>query len=232
MQIAEKILVIEDDSLQADVVRLLLEQHGYQAVLAADGVEGLRKLYETQPDLVVLDLMLPHMDGWEVCRRIREMSTVPIVIMTSRRSDEEKIRGLRLGADDYVVKPFNPQELAARISAVLRRTRLPPPSKNAVMRFASGDLIIDPTSLTVIIDGRPIELTPTEHHILVYLAQHPGQVISIEEIFAAVWGYEADVNLNNVKWYVWRLRQRLEGDVKSPRFIFTERGAGYRFTAV
>ena len=125
----ESILIIEDDPLQADVVRLLLEHNGFEVVLAGDGAEGLRKLYEVQPDLVILDLILPQMDGWAVCRRIREMSTVPIIIMTSRRSDEEKVKGLRLGADDYVVKPYNPQELIARVGAVLRRTRLPPPRR-------------------------------------------------------------------------------------------------------
>jgi DNA-binding response OmpR family regulator len=229
---AEMILIIEDDPLQAEVVRLLLEHNGFEVAHALDGAEGLRKLYEVQPDLVVLDLMLPQIDGWEVCRRIREMSTVPIVIMTSRKSDEEKVKGLRLGADDYVVKPFNPQELAARIQAVLRRTRLPPPSKNTVMRFAGGDLIIDPASLTVIVDGTPIELTPTEHRILLYLAEHPGQVVTIEDVFTSVWGFDTDVNVNNVKWYVWRLRQKLDGENGAARFIFTERGAGYRFTAV
>lgn len=229
---AETILIIEDDPLQADVVRVLLEHGGFRVIHALDGVEGLRRLYEVQPDLVVLDLMLPHVDGWEVCRRIREMSTVPIIIMTSRRSDEEKVKGLRMGADDYIVKPFNPQELAARISAVLRRTHLPPPSKSTVMRFSGGDLIIDPANLTVIVDGQPVELTPTEHRILLYLAEHPGQVITIEDVFTSVWGFDTDVNVNNVKWYVWRLRQKLDGDNNESRFIFTERGAGYRFTAV
>jgi DNA-binding response OmpR family regulator len=229
---AETILVIEDDPLQADVVRVLLEHSGFRVIHALDGVEGLRRLYDIQPDLVVLDLMLPHVDGWEVCRRIREMSTVPIIIMTSRRSDEEKVKGLRMGADDYIVKPFNPQELAARISAVLRRTHLPPPAKNTVMRFAGGDLIIDPGNLTVIVDGAPVELTPTEHRILLYLAEHPGQVITIEDVFTSVWGFDTDVNVNNVKWYVWRLRQKLDGEKSESRFIFTERGAGYRFTAV
>lgn len=229
---SETILIIEDDVLQADVVRILLEHSGFNVVHAMDGVEGLRRLYEIQPDLVVLDLMLPQVDGWEVCRRIREMSTVPIIIMTSRRSDEEKVKGLRMGADDYVVKPFNPQELAARIQAVLRRTRLPPPSKTTVMRFSGGDLIVDPANLTVVVDGKPIELTPTEHRILLYLAEHPGQVITIEDIFTSVWGFDTDVNVNNVKWYVWRLRQKLDGETGASRFIFTERGAGYRFTAV
>ena len=228
----ENILIIEDDPLQADVVHQLLEHHGFETVIAIDGAEGLRKLYEVQPDLVILDLMLPQMDGWAVCRRIREMSTVPIIIMTSRRSDEEKVKGLRMGADDYVVKPFNPQELVARVGAVLRRTHLPPPNKSAVMRFGGGDLIIDPANLTVIVDGATVELTPTEHRILLYLAEHPGQVVSIEDIFTNVWGFDTDVNVNNVKWYVWRLRQKLEGPDGEARFIFTERGAGYRFTSV
>ncbi len=228
----ETILIIEDDPNQADVARLLLEHNGFETIVALDGAEGLRKLYETQPDLIVLDLMLPQMDGWAVCRRIREMSTVPIIIMTSRRSDEEKVKGLRMGADDYVIKPYNPQEFAARVSAVLRRTRLPPPSKSVVMRFGGGDLIIDPSNLTVIVNGGPVELTPTEHRILVYIAEHPGQVVAIEDIFTAVWGFDTDVNVNNVKWYVWRLRQKLEGPDGEARFIFTERGSGYRFTAV
>jgi DNA-binding response OmpR family regulator len=229
---AETILIIEDDPLQAEVVCLLLEHQGFNAVHALDGAEGLRRLYDVQPDLVILDLMLPQIDGWEVCRRIREMSTVPIIMMTSRRSDEEKVKGLRLGADDYVVKPFNPQELMARIGAVLRRTRLPPPSKNTVMRFGGGDLIIDPASLTMILDGNEVELTPTEHRILLYLAEHPGQVVTIEDIFTAVWGFDTDVNVNNVKWYVWRLRQKLDGENGPSRFIFTERSVGYRFTAM
>jgi len=232
MPMAESILIIEDDPLQADVVRLLLEHDGFNAIIAPDGSEGLRKLYETQPDLVLLDLMLPQMDGWEVCKRIRELSIVPVIIMTSRRSDEEKIKGLRLGADDYIVKPFNPAELSARVHAVLRRTRLPPPAKSSVMRFSGGDLIVDPKSPTVIRDGNPIELTPTEHRILMYLVEHPGRVVSVEDIFTAVWGFETEVNLNNVKWYIWRLRQKLEGDTEQARFIFTERGVGYRFTAV
>jgi DNA-binding response OmpR family regulator len=229
---AETILIIEDDPLQAEVVCLLLEHQGFNPVHALDGAEGLRRLYDVQPDLVILDLMLPQIDGWEVCRRIREMSTVPIIMMTSRRSDEEKVKGLRLGADDYVVKPFNPQELMARIGAVLRRTRLPPPSKNTVMRFGGGDLIIDPGSLTLILDGNEVELTPTEHRILLYLAEHPGQVVTIEDIFTAVWGFDTDVNVNNVKWYVWRLRQKLDGENGPSRFIFTERSVGYRFTAM
>ncbi len=227
---AETILTIEDDGMQAEVVNILLSQAGYDVVIARDGVEGLRKMYEVQPDLVLLDLIMPKMDGWEVCRRIREMTNVPIIIMTSRRSDEEKVKGLRLGADDYVVKPFNPHELIARISAVLRRSRLPTEAKHVVKSFVGGALYLDPTSLIVVVDKEPIELTPTEFRLLLLLADRPGQVISAEEIFADVWGDDSEVNLSAVKWYVWRLRQKIHDDNGHPRFIFTERGAGYRFT--
>ena len=229
---SEHILVIEDDPMQADMVQQLLTHHGFQATMAVDGVEGMRRLYETQPDLVLLDIMLPHMDGWEICRRIREMSTVPIMMITSRNSDAEKVKGLRLGADDYIVKPFNLDELAARIEAVLRRTRMPPPVKNTVLRFAGGDLIIDPNNPVVLIDGQPLELTPTEHQILLFLARRPGQVTSAQETLTGVWGLDTQVNLDNVKWYVWKLRHKLEGNSPKARFIFTERGAGYRFTTV
>jgi DNA-binding response OmpR family regulator len=229
---SEKILVIEDDPLQADMMQQLLMHHGFQSIMAIDGLEGLRRLYDTQPDLVLLDVMLPKVDGWEICRRIREMSTVPIMMITSRNSEEEKIKGLRLGADDYIVKPYNLDELAARIEAVLRRTRMPPPIKNTVLRFAGGDLIIDPENPTVMIDGRPLELTRTEHQILLFLARRPGQVTSVEETLKAVWGFNTQVNVDNVKWYIWRLRQKLEGNSAKSRFIFTERGTGYRFTAI
>ncbi len=228
---SETILVIEDDALQADVVKLLLSQVGYDIVLARDGLEGLRRMYETQPDLVLLDLIMPNMDGWEVCRRIRDMATVPIIIMTSRRSDEEKIKGLRLGADDYIVKPFNPAELTARISAVLRRSRLPASSRKTIKSFVNGALYLDMASLTVVVDKQQVELTLTEHRILTFLAQHPGQVIPVEEIFTAVWGYDTEVNITSVKWYIWRLRQKIHDDNKEPRFIFTERGNGYRFVS-
>lgn len=229
---SENILVIEDDLLQADALQQLLLHYGFQPIMAIDGVEGLRRLYETQPDLILLDVVLPHIDGWEVCRRIREMSTVPIMMITSRNSETEKVKGLRLGADDYIVKPFNPLELAARIDAVLRRTRMPPPVKNTVLRFAGGDLIIDPDNPIVVIDGQPLELTRTEHQILLFLARRPGQVTSAQETLKGVWGLDTEVDVNNVKWYVWRLRQKLEGSAAQARFIFTERGAGYRFTTV
>jgi two-component system response regulator VicR len=226
---SETLLAIEDDALQADVLKILLSNVGYDVVLARDGLEGLRRMYETQPDLVLLDLMMPMMDGWEVCRRIREMSNVPIIITTSRRQTEDTVKGLRLGADDYVVKPFNPQELIARVGAILRRNRALQSSRHTIKAFANGALYLDPTSTIVVVDKEQVELTPTEHRILTLLAGCAGQVISVEDIFCEVWGYDTEVNVNSVKWYIWRLRQKIHDDNKEPRFIFTERGNGYRF---
>jgi DNA-binding response OmpR family regulator len=226
---SDTLLVIEDDGLQADALKSLLGHAGYDVVVARDGIEGLRRMYETQPDLVLLDLVMPHMDGWEVCRRIRDMATVPIIITSSRRMDEDKIKGLRIGADDYVVKPFNPHELLARIGSLLRRARGPVSSRHTVKRFANGDLYLDPTSLIVVVDKEQVELTPTEHRILTFLAQCAGQTIPVEDIFFEVWGYDTQVNANSVKWYIWRLRQKIHDANKEPRFIFTERGNGYRF---
>jgi two-component system, OmpR family, response regulator VicR len=224
----ETLLVIEDDGMQADVIKILLGNVGYDVVVARDGLEGLRRMYETQPDLVLLDLMIPKMDGWEVCRRIREMSNIPIVITTSRRTADDTVKGLRLGADDYVVKPFNPHELIARIGAILRRRHLPS-SRVTIKSFANGALYLDPTSLIVAVDKKQVELTPTEHRILTFLAHRAGQVVPVEDIFCEVWGYDTEVNVNSVKWYIWRLRQKIHDDNKEPRFIFTERGNGYRF---
>jgi len=226
------VLVVDDESRITQLARDYLEHAGLNVFTARDGKSALATFRAEKPDLIVLDLGLPGMDGLDVTRAVRKDSNAPIIMLTARGEESDKLVGLELGADDYIVKPFNPQELAARVQAVLRRTRMPPPSKSSVIRFAGGTLIIDPKSPTVIRDGKPIELTPTEHRILLFLAEHPGRVVSVEDIFTAVWGFETEVNLNNVKWYVWRLRQKLEGDADQARFIFTERGAGYRFTAV
>jgi two-component system alkaline phosphatase synthesis response regulator PhoP len=229
---SEKILVIEDEPYAAGMVQEFLTRYGFQTIMAIDGLEGLRRLYDAQPDLVLLDIVMPHLDGWDVCRRIREMSTVPIMMVTSRSSADEKIKGLQLGADDYLVKPYNPHELAARIEAVLRRTRMPPPAVNTVLRFAGGDLVIDPDNPVVMFQGRPLDLTRTEHRLLVFLARRPGQILSIPEILKGAWDQDNDVKIDNVKWYIWHIRQRLQDDPAKARFIFTVRGIGYRFTCV
>jgi DNA-binding response OmpR family regulator len=225
---AETILVVEDEAELAELIRRFLERRGFQVVLAFNGTEGWHKFQEHQPDLVILDLMLPDIDGLEVCRQIRAVSTVPILILTARAAVEERVEGLKLGADDYIVKPFSMEELLARIDAHLRRVRLPPPGKRIYWRFGEGALLIDPQYPRVILHGEERLLTETEHRLLCYLAERAGQTLSPEEIARNVWP-DGSVDPQNVKWYIWRLRQRIEPDPDQPRFLLTERGHGYRF---
>jgi two-component system response regulator VicR len=184
---AETILVVEDEAELAELIRRFLERRGFQVVLAFNGTEGWQKFQEHQPDLVILDLMLPDIDGLEVCRQIRAVSTVPILILTARAAVEERVEGLKLGADDYIVKPFSMEELLARIDAHLRRVRLPPPGKRIYWRFGEGALLIDPQYPRVILHGEERLLTETEHRLLCYLAERAGQTLSPEEIARNVW---------------------------------------------
>ncbi|HXF69395.1 MAG TPA: response regulator transcription factor [Thermoflexus sp.] len=225
---AETILVIEDEVELAELIRLFLERRGFQVLLAFNGTEGWQRFRESQPDLVILDLMLPDIDGLEICRQIRSVSTVPILILTARTAVEERVEGLKLGADDYIVKPFAMEELLARIEAHLRRVRLPPPGKRIYWRFGEGALLIDPQYPRIILNGQERLLTETEHRLLCYLAERAGQTLTPEEIAREVWP-DGSVDPQNIKWYIWRLRQRIEPDPEQPRFLLTERGIGYRF---
>ncbi len=225
---AETILVIEDEVELAELIRLFLERRGFQVTLAFNGTEGWQRFQESQPDLVILDLMLPDVDGLEICRQIRSASTVPILILTARTAVEERVEGLKLGADDYIVKPFAMEELLARIEAHLRRVRLPPPEKRVYWRFGEGALLIDPQYPRVILNGEERPLTETEHRLLCYLAERAGQTLTPEQIARDVWP-DGSVDPQNIKWYIWRLRQRIEPDPEQPRFLLTERGIGYRF---
>ncbi len=227
----ETILIIDDDPHLPTLMRVNLQEVGYTVVTASSGEEGLRLLQEYQPDLVLLDIMMPDMDGWETCRRIRTISTVPIIFLTAKQTEMDKVKGLNLGADDYIAKPFHQLELRARVNAVLRRTHMPPPPKEPILRFGNGDLIINTATHTVIARGQEVELTPTEYRLLLYLAEQPGRVLSTEQIYNAVWNIEADAMLTSVKWYIWRLRSKIERDSHNPRIILTEPGAGYRFSA-
>ncbi|WP_376789094.1 response regulator transcription factor [Thermoflexus sp.] len=225
---AETILVIEDDVELAELIRLFLERRGFQVVLAFNGTEGWQRFQEGQPDLVILDLMLPDIDGLEICRRIRGISTVPVLILTARTAVEERVEGLKRGADDYMVKPFAMEELLARIEAHLRRVGLPPPGKRVYWRFGQGALLIDPQYPRVILNGEERWLTETEHRLLCYLAERAGQTLTPEQIARDVWP-DGSVDPQNIKWYIWRLRRRIEPDPEQPRFLLTERGFGYRF---
>ncbi len=226
---SEKILAIDDDPFLLQLIEKSLSKAGYQVIVAPTGPEGLRLLAEHKPHLVLLDVMLPHMDGWQVCSQIRKDSIVPIIMLTARGTQSDVVRGLQMGADDYLVKPFFPAELLARVSAVLRRASMPPASNKAPLRFGNGDLIIDATERQVFVSGEPIDLTRTEFDLLLYLARRPGRILTTEIIFENVWSYDAEANLESVKWYVWRLRKKIEQNSSTPRYIVTERGVGYRF---
>lgn len=225
----ERILAVDDDPLLLQLIEQTLQKGGYEVILASEGQEGLQLLAERRPHLVVLDIMMPHVDGWEICRRIRKVSTIPIIMLTARGSHSDIVRGLEAGADDYLVKPFHPDELLARVSAVLRRVAMPPPTQKAPLRFGNGSLVIDPTERLVTVDGELIDLTRTEFDLLLFMAYRPGRILTTEIIFENVWSYDADANLESVKWYIWRLRKKIERDSSDPQYIVTERGVGYRF---
>nr|MBC7244655.1 response regulator transcription factor [Chloroflexota bacterium] len=223
----KKLLIIEDD---ADLVRALqlYFSTNYEVFTAANGLEGLQALYNERPDIVLLDIAMPKMDGWEVCRRIRELSDVPIVILTARVQEDERVRGLRLGADDYVVKPFSLKELEARLEAVLRRAQAAKPMKGGIL-FANEELVVDADRLLVTRNGKPLDLTPTELRLLLFLAENEGRVLTHRQILEKIWGSEYANDIDYVKLFIYRLRRKLEADPENPRYILSERGIGYRF---
>lgn len=224
----DKILLVEDEAKIARTVRLYLEQDGCQVVIVDDGALALPGLRHERPDLVLLDLMLPHVDGREICRQIRRESAVPIIMLTSRSDETDKLIGLELGADDYITKPFSPREVVARVRAVLRRSRgqvQPPP----ILRL--GGLEIDLAGHVVLLDKSPLDLTPIEYDLLAALAGHPGQVFTRLQLLeatqsAAYVGYERSIDQ-----HIKNLRAKLGDDARSPRYILTVFGVGYRFFA-
>ena len=223
-----KLLIIEDDSDLVQALELYFSRTGYEVIAAENGREGLQKLYDERPGIVILDIALPKMDGWEVCRRIRELSGVPIVILTARTQENERVKGLKLGADDYVVKPFSLKELEARLEAVLRRAPEGKPQMAGVL-FADEELVVDADRLAVTREGRHIDLTPTELRLLLFLAENTGRVLTHHQILEKIWGAEYAEDVDYVKLFVYRLRRKIEPDPKHPKYILTERGIGYRF---
>jgi len=223
-----RLLVVEDDVKLLRAVELYLTQAGYEVKTATRGQTGLQGVLEHRPDLIVLDLMLPDVDGLEVCRRVREVSSVPIVILTARGAEEERITGLRTGADDYVVKPFSLKELEARIEAVLRRAALPPTVK-AAAAYEDEYLLLDPTERRVVVEGKLVELTPTEYQLLVLLVENAGRVMTHDQLLQRVWGWEYTDSVDHLRVYMWRLRQKIEKEPSRPQYLLTEHGVGYRF---
>jgi DNA-binding response OmpR family regulator len=223
-----RLLIIEDDIKLVEALKLYLSTAGYAVTSAPDGREGLKEIYLQQPDLIILDIMMPGLDGWEVCDRIREVSDVPIVMLTARGQEAEKVRGLQLGADDYIAKPFSLRELEARVESVLRRASMAPLVRNRVL-YADDELVIDSENWEVTRGGQLVELTATERRLLFLLAENQGRVMTTSRILERIWGSEYVGETKYVKLYIWRLRQKIEPVPGEPRYIHTERGIGYRF---
>lgn len=224
----KKVLLVDDDVYIREVTRRVFIRAGAEVELASDGQEGLRKFFDVQPDLVVLDIMMPVMDGWETCRQIRMSSDVPVVLLTSLSSDEEIVRGLEAGADDFVSKPFKPDVLLARSRAVLRRSKAAAAQETA-RSYQDGHLSVDLETRRVLAGDRRVSLTPTEYRLLVYLIRNSGRVISFTQILENVWGEEYMDSPNYVHVYISHLRQKLEKDPANPRYFVSEHGTGYRF---
>ena len=226
-----KLLVVDDDRNIVEAVTLgfQLQWQECEVITAYDGEKGLDLFFEEQPDVVILDVALPEMNGFEVLRRIRQVSDVPVLMLTAKGEEMDKVKGLELGADDYITKPFSHLELFARIKAVLRRAELPPPI-SAAPSFSVGELAINFESRTVTLRGRPIKLTPTEYNLLYHLVRNAGRVLAHETLLAKVWGDEYRNDVDYLKVYVSRLRNKLEDNPDRPRYILTERGLGYRFS--
>jgi len=221
-----RVLVIEDEADLRRLLRMVLERAGYEVVDAPNGKSGLRCFHEQRPDVVVLDVGLPDLDGWQVLERLREMSDVPVLILTARSLEAEKVRGLHSGADDYVTKPFGREELAARVHALLRRRS--GERTEIADSFDDGHLGVDFAARVVTVDGDAVALTPIEYRLLVALVQHAGQVLSPEQLLELAWGDPTAVGTDRVKYAVLRLRRKLGFDGEDSR-IEAVRGFGYRY---
>jgi len=218
------ILVVDDDNGLRELIRINLEHEGYGVIQAANGVQCLTSVRELRPDMVILDVMMPEMDGLEACGKVREFSQVPILMLTAKVQSEDVITGLDKGADDYLLKPFNMDELSARIRALLRR--VPP----AYRPLSAGDeqIQIDQQKREVRVRSEVVDLTPTEYHLLLILTENAGKVVEHETLLRAVWGQEYTKDNDYLKVYIWHLRRKLEVDPRNPKLLLTEWGVGYR----
>lgn len=231
----ERILVVDDEPTIVEVVELYLSREGYEVVTAADGEAALAAITQQRPDLVVLDLMLPRLSGLEVCRQIQASGALPIIMLTARGEETDRVVGLELGADDYVTKPFSPRELVARVKAVLRRSQATAaagsaaPRDQATLPVVAGPLRIDPAAHSVTLAGKPLMLTAREFDLLLFLARHPGQVFTREQLLDQVWGYTFASDASTVTVHIRRLREKLEHDPTNPSFLHTVWGVGYKF---
>lgn len=223
----KKILVVEDERTIADILVFNLEREGYEAVSAGDGPTGLKMALGESPDLILLDVMLPEMDGFEVLRRVREQSQVPVIMLTAREEEADKVDALEMGADDYITKPFSMRELMARVKANMRRTVAA--GTEAPAAAEEGKLVISSEQSAVYKNGKPLDLSLREFDILSYLAKTPGKVVTREELMQKVWGYEYYGDLRAVDVAIRRLREKIEDEPAQPKYIITKRGMGYYY---
>ena len=222
------VLVVDDEERMRRFVRMNLELEGYQVSEAENGLQAIEKVREELPDVVIMDVMMPKMDGFEALKQIRETSNVPVIMLTIKNEENDKVRGLQLGADDYVTKPFSPRELTSRVHAILRRVGMPGP----VVKTATvidEHLTVDFQRREVIVDGERVKLRPTEYKLLYHLVNNAGWVMTHETLLSKVWGTEYRDDTHLLRLYITYLRQKIEPDPSDPRYIFNERGVGYRF---
>jgi DNA-binding response OmpR family regulator len=223
-----RILIVEDERRMARFIRLNLEHDGFQVVEAGTGQQGIQQLRDAFPDLILLDVMLPDIDGFDVLQTIREITDVPVIMLTAKGEEEDRVRGLEMGADDYVTKPFSPRELVSRVRAVLRRSEAIKPGSRTPIEI-DEHLKIDFDRRRVWVDGELVSLRPTEYRLLYHLVQNASLVLTHDQILIKVWGYEYRDEPHYVRLYVNYLRKKLEKDPANPKYILTERGIGYRF---
>jgi two-component system KDP operon response regulator KdpE len=223
------ILVVDDEERMARFIRLNLEHDGFQVVEAHKGMEAINELRTKMPDVILLDVMMPDIDGFEALQLIRETSSVPVIMLTAKGEEDDRVKGLELGADDYVTKPFSPRELVSRVRAVLRRTESANAASEGGQINVDEHLKIDFGRREVKLDGDLVKLRPTEYRLLYHLVQNAGWVLTYDQILAKVWGYEYRDEPHYVRLYINYLRQKLEKDPANPIYILTERGVGYRF---
>ncbi len=223
-----KILIIDDEPALVELIQESLLDDGMATVVAYDAQEGLRQFYQAHPDLVILDIIMPGCDGWEVCRRLRQVSNLPILMLTAKSDSSDLLRGLQMGADDYVTKPFSLAVLKARIEALLRRAARNPTVQHN-RHYQAGDVSIDMLARKATIGGNPVALTPKEFDLLAYLVRHAGRTVPHQELLQQVWGPEYESDTRYLSLYIWYLRNRIEENPRRPRRILTWRGLGYRF---
>ena len=223
-----RVLVVDDEPRMIHFIRLNLEHDGYEVIEATSGTEALENLRDRLPDLILLDVMMPEMDGFETLQLLREISTVPVIMLTAKGEEEDRVRGLELGADDYITKPFSPREMVSRVRAVIRRTEFPSaPSRGPIE--VDDRLKIDFDRREIFVEDELVKLRPTEFRLLFHLVQNAGWVVPHDQLLAKVWGYEYRDETHYLRLYVNYLRKKLEADPSDPKYILTERGIGYRF---